>query len=252
MPGDAALTSLLWSFVLVLARVSGVVALVPVPGWRKGPDVARIVFSLALTAALFPVWPAPPKVSPGIGELAGWILAECFFGLLLGIGVGFVMEGFTLAMQILGLQAGYAYASTIDPSSDADSSVLQVIAQLGTSLLFFSFRLDAELLRSLAASFEKHPAGVWMGGWDQAGSLLALGADMWKTAFRLALPVLALLVMLDVCLALLGRVQAQLQLLTLAFPAKMLVTLVTLAALAGVLPAVFRQQAEGVVFLWAK
>ncbi len=143
-------------------------------------------------------------------------------------------------------------ASTIDPSSDADSSVLQVIAQLGTSLLFFSFRLDAELLRSLAASFEKHPAGVWMGGWDQAESLLALGADMWKTAFRLALPVLALLVMLDVCLALLGRVQAQLQLLTLAFPAKMLVTLVTLAALAGVLPAVFRRQAEEVVFLWAK
>lgn len=252
MHGNDALTTVLWSFVLVLARVSGVVALVPVPGWRKGPDAARIACSLGLTAALFPVWPAPPSVSPGIGEFAGWILSECFFGLVLGVGVGFVMEGFTLAMQVLGLQAGYAYATTIDPSSDADSSVLQVIAQLASSLLFFSFRLDAELVRSLAASFEKHPAGVWMGDWGQAKSLLALGADMWKTAFRLALPVLALLVMLDVCLALLGRVQAQLQLLTLAFPAKMLVTLVTLAALAGTLPAVFRQQTEGVVFLWAK
>jgi flagellar biosynthetic protein FliR len=252
MPGSAELTSLLWSFVLVLARVTGVMALVPVPGWRRGPDVARIVFSLALTAALFPVWPAPPKMSPTAGELTGWIVSECFFGLLLGVGAGFVMEGFTLAMQVLGLQAGYAYASTVDPSSDADSSVLQVIAQLGTSLLFFCFRLDAELLRSLAASFEKHPAGVWMGDWGQAESLLALGADMWKTAFRLALPVLALLVMMDVCLALLGRVQAQLQLLTLAFPAKMLVTLVTLATLAGVLPAVFRQQTEGVFFTWAK
>ena len=44
-------------------------------------------------------------------------------------------------------------------------------------------------------------------------------------ALRLALPVVALLLMVDVALALLGRLNQQLQLLALAFPAKMLTAL---------------------------
>ena len=46
---------------------------------------------------------------------------------------------------------------------------------------------------------------------------------------RLALPVVALLMLVDLALALLGRLNAQLQLLTLAFPAKMLAALLLLA-----------------------
>ena len=49
---------------------------------------------------------------------------------------------------------------------------------------------------------------------------IRLGATLFSVGMRLALPVVALLVMVDVALALLGRINAQLQLLTLAFPAK--------------------------------
>ena len=53
---------------------------------------------------------------------------------------------------------------------------------------------------------------------------------------RLALPVVALLVMVDVALALLGRLNAQLQLLSLAFPAKMLTALAMLSWVAALFP----------------
>ena len=66
------------------------------------------------------------------------------------------------------------------------------------------------------------------------------------------MPVVALLVMLDLSMAILGKVATQLQLLTLAFPAKMLITLVMLAILAGSMPGLFREQASTAVFLWAK
>ena len=54
---------------------------------------------------------------------------------------------------------------------------------------------------------------------------------------RLALPVVALLVMVDVALALLGRLNQQLQLLSLAFPAKMLTALLVLSWIAPIVPA---------------
>ena len=47
---------------------------------------------------------------------------------------------------------------------------------------------------------------------------------------------IALLVMLDVALALLGRLNQQLQLLHMAFPAKMLTALLALGWLAAVFP----------------
>lgn len=56
---------------------------------------------------------------------------------------------------------------------------------------------------------------------------------MLETGLRLALPVLGLLLLTDLCLALASKIQAQLQLLSLAFPLKILVAL---AALAGSWP----------------
>jgi flagellar biosynthesis protein FliR len=55
----------------------------------------------------------------------------------------------------------------------------------------------------------------------------------------MAMPVVALLVMVDVALALLGRLHAQLQLHSLAFPAKMLTALVMLSWVAGLYPRIF-------------
>lgn len=242
----------LWSFLLALARVGGVVALVPVPGWRRAPEGARIVFALSLTLALAPVWPAVSGGEHGLGEIIGWVFSETMLGLSLGLAVNLVVEGFTIAAQVLGLQAGYAYASTIDPSTEADSSVLQVIIQLAASLLFFSFRMDEQVIRALAQSFTTYPPAAWVGHWVHLEKILELGAGMWKTALRLAMPVVALLIMLDLSMAILGKVATHLQLLTLAFPAKMLITLATLALLAGTMPPLFREQAAAAVSIWPK
>ncbi len=217
----------LFAFALVLARVGGLVMFLPVPGFRNAPEMVRVVLALAIAFALFPVWPQVPNELPPISTLVAWALKEAMFGLAAGLAVAFLTEGFQVGVQVLGLQAGYGYATTIDPSSQADSGILQIVTSLMTGLLFFSLGLDGELIRILAASFQTLPA---------AGSqtVLQLGAAMFSTALRVALPVTALLLLIDFALALLGRIQQQLQLLSLAFPAKMLAALGILAALAPV------------------
>ena len=47
--------------------------------------------------------------------------------------------------------------------------------------------------------------------------------------------------MVDVALALLGRINAQLQLLTLAFPAKMLIALILLSWISPMFPRILRE-----------
>jgi flagellar biosynthetic protein FliR len=242
MPGNLTLSvGTLYGFLLVLARVSGALTFVPLPGIRSAPEVARIAFSLGFTCALYGQWPAVRVQGVTVATLAGWTLAEAAIGLAIGVSITIALEAFTLAAQVLGLQAGYAYASTIDPNTEADSGILLVFAQLMSGMLFFALGLDRELLRLFALSLEKVPAGGFAFGRAAAEPLIRMGAILFSVGVRLALPVVAVLVMVDVALALLGRINSQLQLLSLAFPAKMLTALILLSWMAAMFPRILRE-----------
>ena len=239
MPGNLSLpVGTLYAFLLVLARVSGALVFVPLPGVKAAPEPARAALSVACTLALFGRWPAVEASGVTPGVLAGWALAEAAVGIAIGLSVAIVLEAFALAAQVLGLQAGYAYASTIDPNTEADSGVLLVFAQLLAGMLFFAAGLDRELLRLFAQSLERVPVGAYVFGPSSPEVLIRLGAVLFSTGVRLALPVVALLIMVDVALALLGRLNSQLQLLSLAFPAKMLTALLVLSWVAALFPRV--------------
>lgn len=245
MPNELTFSlSTLYSFLLVLARVSAALIFVPIPGAKNTPDAPKIILSVCLTLALLPSWPAPPDSNPGIGLLTAWILSEAAFGLTVGLAVTFLAESFVLAAQILGLQAGYSYASTIDPTNQTDSGVLQVMIQLMTGFLFFAFGLDRQIIRIFAHSLQVYPPGAFHINQPVVVAIQRLGATMFSTALRLAMPIIALLMLFDLSLALLGRINAQLQLLSLAFPVKMLGALAALAGMATLLPAVFEKTAR--------
>jgi flagellar biosynthetic protein FliR len=236
----------IYGFLLALARVSGVVVFVPLPGFSAGPDASRVVLALAVTMALFPVWPALDAKGGStlvVGRLFGAIGAETVFGATVGLAVAFLLEGVQLAAQVLGLQAGYSYASTVDPSTQADTTTLQLMAQLLAGTLFFAFGLDRQVLRVLARSLESAPARAYSLDGHTVEAITRLGAGIFSTGVQLAIPVLALLVLLDIAFAVLGRLHAQLQLLSLSFAIKMLTALAFLASVLSVYPAVFARAA---------
>ena len=237
MPANLTLSlGTLYAFLLVLTRVGGAVIFVPLPGLQSTPMPARAAFAMGVTLALAARWPAINAASMSAARLVGWCGAEAASGIAIGVALSLVLETFVLAAQVCGLQAGYAYASTVDPNTQADSGILLVFAQLTAGLLFFAVGLDREVLRLFALSLDRVPPGAYMLNPSAAQSLIHLGASLFSVGLRLAFPVVALLVMMDVALALLGRVNAQLQLISLAFPAKMLITLLVLSWIASRLP----------------
>ena len=163
MRGDLILPlATLWGFLLTLARVSGAFVFVPIPGMRGGLEMGRAVLAVTVTVALFPQWPRLAEADVSTGQMAAWLFSEAGLGIAVGLGVTLLLESFTLAAQLIGLQAGYAYASTIDPSTQADSSILLVLAQLVAGLLFFALGFDREVLRIFASSLAAHPPGSFV------------------------------------------------------------------------------------------
>jgi flagellar biosynthetic protein FliR len=239
--------STVFGFVLVLARVSGAFIFVPLPGLSAGPEIARAMLALTFTVALAPRWPHVNLESPYTGALVVSLLAELALGLTIGVAVSVLSESFLLAGQIIGLQAGYAYASTVDPSTQADSGVLVVFAQLAAGLLFFTLGFDREIIRAFARSLDTFPAGSFALAPAGAEQILRLASGMFSVGLRLAMPAIALLLLVDLALALLGRLNAQLQLLVLAFPVKMMAAIALLATLAVLFPRIYRDYAGQVL-----
>lgn len=242
MEGNVTLSlGVLYGFLLVLARVAGIFGLVPLPGMRTAPEPARAALVFGLTLALFPRWPEIDGGGVTPGRLMVWVLGEAAIGLAVGVSLAVVLEAFAMGAQVLSLQAGYAYASTLDPNTQADSGILLVLAQLAAGLLFFAAGLDLEVVRLVARSLDHAPPGTFGFTTASGTAVIRLSGQLFSVGLRLALPVVALLVMVDLALALLGRLNAQLQLLSLAFPAKMLVALAVLSASAPVWPRLLRE-----------
>jgi len=235
----------LMAFLLVLARISGALVFVPLPGFSGTPGMVRAAFSLAFTLALAPRWPHLEDGAVGAGTLAAWAVAEAAIGVAIGLAAAMVLEVTTFAAQMLGMPAGYGYAQTVDPNTEADAGVLLVVAQLMAGMLFFAMGMDRQVLRLFSASLEKIPPGAYVFQLASGEAFIRLGASLLAYGARLALPVVALLVMVDVALALVGRLNAQLQLLSLAFPAKMLTALLVLAAVLSLYPTVLAQFSQG-------
>jgi flagellar biosynthetic protein FliR len=242
-------TGTLYAFLLVLTRVSGAFIFVPLPGIKAGPDLVRAALAGSITLALMPRWPAIASTGLGFGTLVGWILAEAGLGIGVGIAVAFLSEIFQMGAQIISLQAGYSFASTIDPTSGADSSVMLSIAQTVAGLLFFATGLDHQVLMAFAQSLTVHPPGQVVLSTSLLSLVIQAGAAMFSTGLRLVLPLLALLLIVDISLALLARLNSQLQLITLAFPIKMLLSLALLAWLVLVFPQVLTQAAGPIMRL---
>ncbi len=244
MPSEMSLPfATLYSFLVVLARISGAVIFTPIPGVSSLAEPARVVLALSITMALTPLWPTVPA-NPGIGLLAGWLISEAALGITIGLVVSFLSEAFAVFGQMVALQAGYSFASTVDPNTQADSGVILVLAQTISSLLFFALGLHRQVIGIFANSLSTQPPGSFALTKVTADSVIHLSSTIFSTGLRMALPVIALLVMVDLALALLGRINSQLQLLSLAFPAKMLAGLALLTAIAGLFPRVYSTYAS--------
>ena len=245
MRGDAAIhASQLYGLLLVLARIGGMFIFLPLPGLKAGPDAAKIALALALTFGLYSRWPVVEPVPVSMVQLAGWMLAEAGIGLATGVAVAFLMEGLVMAAQAISTQAGFAYASTVDPNTEADATVLIMIAQLIAGMLFFAMGFDRQLLNIISRSLETNPPGSFAASRPSIEGLVMLGSGVFSTGVRLVLPLITLLFLIDLSLGLLGRLNAQLQLIALAFPIKMLAAIAALSFLVFLIPKLYQQSAN--------
>ncbi|RLS51576.1 MAG: hypothetical protein DWH91_18880 [Planctomycetota bacterium] len=190
---------------LAMCRLSGMVLACPFAGAGVIPWRARLAMALVIAWPLAATVPAHPQVT----LTGGSVLGELLSGVLLGLGMRFVLTALRSAGNWIDEQTstGLTAEPVLDTPADADmQGTAQLLVWIGSWLLL-TMTLGAEgpWIESLRASFIALPLGTlsstdqWvslMVGWMRAGSLLALG---------IALPICLMQILLQGALAMFSR-----------------------------------------------
>jgi flagellar biosynthetic protein FliR len=221
-------------FVLAAVRVLGAIAFNPLLGSARIPLPGRIGVGLFATMALFPVGgPYQPPVDVGPLEVA----AELLIGLLTGFAITLIFGSIQFMAGLIGVNSGFSFAQTINPLFEGGTGVVETFITAFALLVFVQVNGHHLFLVGLRELFDVVPVGQVTRLPGSIETLMTLSTGMFSAGLKLALPVMAVLLLADIGLGLLSRVAPQFNLFALEMPAKMLLGLTALAlALPVVVP----------------
>ncbi|MCC6812195.1 MAG: flagellar biosynthetic protein FliR [Deltaproteobacteria bacterium] len=228
MNAEAA-TSLALGFGLVACRFSALFFALPLVG-DVLPARTRVAVGLVIAAAV--ALDLPPIAAPlspsrlSYAVLFGAAASE----LLVGTSVAFCLRALfstvDAAGQVVGVQLGLSFAGSVDPLLREESIVTtRLMSALGW-LGFLAVGGLQTIVGTLALSVRRIPPGTAL-TLDVAGIVRWIGEAI-ALSVRLALPVLAGMLILQLAMALVSRVVAELNPFSFAFPAMTLAGLLLL------------------------
>ncbi len=221
-------SNFLTAMTLVLVRVSGMVAFAPFFSSTALPLRAKGVFVGAVAFLLAPLVAELPNAHAAISFPA--LLGELAVGLVYGLTLTLLNEMLLFAGQIAGAQFSFSMVNLLDPTSSIQTPLLGDLFQLMGTLVLLGAGLDRILLASMVRSFHAAPLGSFSLAPISALLIVRAAGGIFLAAVELAAPVLASTLLVEVAIALLGKLSPQLPVMNLTVPLK---TLTGFGLLAG-------------------
>lgn len=238
---------LVWAtFVLVACRVSTIFMIVPIFGGRSVPATVKIALSLLLSLVMVPLVSARVTALPDtLPEFLVLVGREIFVGAVVGFSVLVVFTALQAAGHLVGLQMGFSLANVVNPLTADHASLIDQFYGLLAALVFFSINGHHALLIGIAQTFDLVPVGRGDLGLPPAPVLLGWGREIFTVAVRIALPVMAALLLADVALAVVARSVPQLNVFVVGLPAKLGIAFLMLAITVPVVAVIMARQLAG-------
>ena len=206
-------------FVLVMARIGGLVVSAPVLGSRNFPVAGKIGLTGLTAALLTPHVVALESTLPN--EAIPFALmgaGEVLIGLMIGFVMTLVFGAIQVAGQLMDMQSGFALMNVFNPALETQVPIFGFFLFILAVLLLLATNGHHLMIRAIASTFERIPLGGFVVRPRLLFEVSRWGQAMFYDGLMIAAPVTAALLVAYVVMGLMGRVVPQIQLFAVGFP----------------------------------
>lgn len=220
MNGDF-LTEEAMVFVLEIMRTGGMIVAAPIL-FSSAP--ARVKGAIAIVLALVSHGTAlrSPVGVDSFEHVAAAIPCEFLIGLAMGMVVRFVLSIAEIMGDSVSPLLGIGSASLFDPHTQTEETSFTRLFRLFAVLLALVLGVHRILIAALIQSFRVIPVGALANPSLAAPDLVGISAASAAAGLRLALPVVAVLLLVQLALAFLSRAAPSLQIFSIGFGASLI------------------------------
>ena len=227
-------------FMLIFCRVSCLIYVVPFFSMNNTPRRVRVGLSFVVTLLLY--YSIPEKTVLEYDTLLGYavlVLKEVITGLLMGFACNMCTTVIGFAGRIIDMETGLSMASLMDPTTRENMSITGVIYNYAILLILILTGIYEYILKALAESFTLIPvAGAVFRSDRLMDAMLKFMADYILIAFRICLPMFAVMILLNALLGILAKVAPQMNMFSVGMQLKVLVGLTMLFVTTGMIPGI--------------
>ena len=230
---------------LVFVRVGAMLFSAPLLSGRAVPSTLKVGLALLLAFLLVPVNQShfvevPFEWLP----LSLLVMKELGVGLIVGFVANLVFSAMQLAGQFIGLQIGFSLANVLDPIFSQSVSILDQIYTVLAGLIFLAIDGHHMLILAIQQTLDLVPVGALDINGPVVNQLITLTGGVFVAAARIALPIIASLLLADIALGLVSRTIPQMNVFIVGLPLKLFVgffvIIFTLPAVNNLAAAMFR------------
>ena len=226
-------------FLLILTRISCFIFVAPFFSMKNTPAHVRIGLSFFTAVLIYGVI-TPTEVPVTYQTTVGYaviVLKEAITGLIIGLAPTMCTAVVSLAGSIIDMETGLSMATLMDPSTNQQTSISGALYQYLLLLLMIVTGMYRFLLGALADTFILIPVNGAVFHRDALlQSMILFLGEYVVIAFRIALPVFCVMLLLNAVLGIMAKVSPQLNMFAVGIQLKVLVGLSILFFSASMLP----------------
>ncbi len=211
-------------FLLILTRISMFVVVAPFFSTRNTPVMTKIGFSAIVSLMLYFVVDFDALNYSTVIGYAFLVIREAITGLIIGFSCYCCTFIIQLAGHMIDMNIGLSMAQEYDPSIGSETSVTGLLYNQFIMILLILSGMHRYIFRTFCDAFKLIPLGGTIFRWDSLFSTtLVFISDVFVIAFRIVLPIFAVIMILNAILGIMVKVAPQIHMFSVGAQLKIIV-----------------------------
>ncbi len=218
-------------FLFIFLRISGIFIMTPFFGSNNINRRIKLFFILSIVFVIYPVVPKDETILKNLSyfTFSGIVLREVLVGVIIGFFYTLLFTIAQMSSHIYSMDMGFGMVSVFDPMSQVQIPVLGQMKYFFMVAVFFILGIHRNIIYAIVLSFDKFKIGTLSYNYTNlTNEVIKNFIYYFEIALKLAIPIIAVLFLIDVVLGVMARIAPQMNVFFIGMPLKILAGLMAL------------------------